>query len=155
MKFKFKKTDIHQWHKKFAWLPTYVQDSDDQNTYVWFEKYMRKRYGRSGWYRYSQKEWFKKKLAGEFDEVKLSGDEVFIGSSSVSTITAGGGLTNPGPTYTFTYDRDGGTGMVTGATVVTDVAESVDNAQIELDFGEDDFTVEGYVDLGLERNYEE
>jgi len=132
VKIKFKKIDKGEWHKKFAWFPRSVQDSQEKHTYVWMEKYMR-RYRCQKWERYSKTEWFRKKLAGDFEETKGT-DGVFVSgsgySSSTITIPAGGGISSSTPTYTFTYD--GNTGFASGITI------DEDDRQLDLDFGEDD-----------------
>lgn len=68
MKFKFDRVKRNEWHEKFAWVPTKVNDEDDKHTYVFFEKYMQKRRTSSTGYiydTYSKKEYFKRKLKGE------------------------------------------------------------------------------------------
>ena len=147
---KFKKIDKRKWHKKFAWTPTYVQDSETENTYVWLEKYMRRANG-SVWHKYSHKEWFRKKLAGDF-ETKEKDTDVYIGGTATvsSTITAGGGLQTPAPTYSFTVDKD--SGFVSGVTIET--TEVSNDVQLELDLGEEDFTTESYVTYPMERPYD-
>ena len=77
MKFKFDKVDEQEFHEKFAWLPEFVSDESDKNTVVVFETYIRRmskmydnpRKGqRIHWEQYSKKEYFKKKLKGDFDK---------------------------------------------------------------------------------------
>ena len=71
-----KLADKREWHTKIAWLPTSVDETRDTYSRVWFERYWRQghhapsRFGRRGTLRftkYSEKEYFKKKLNGDFD----------------------------------------------------------------------------------------
>ena len=74
MKFKYRKLDDGQWHERYAWMPIKVEDEHDQNTMIWFEKYMQKSSWKAGeWERLSKKKYFEKKLKGEFDEIKEDG----------------------------------------------------------------------------------
>jgi hypothetical protein len=67
-----------EWHKKFAWKYTKVDKTDEGHRVVWFENYWRKeKIGPTnaqskddGRYfeQYSEKEYFKKKLNGDFDK---------------------------------------------------------------------------------------
>ena len=77
MKFKFNKVDKNEFHEKFAWTPTKVSDESDKTTVVVFEKYIRRisnEYDRPlrgediHWEQYSKKEFFKRKLKGEFEK---------------------------------------------------------------------------------------
>ena len=67
-----------EWHKKFAWKATKVDHTDIGHRVVWFENYWRKeKIGPTnseskddGRYfeKYSEKEYFKKQLNGDFDK---------------------------------------------------------------------------------------
>lgn len=69
-----------KWHTKFAWLPTSVDETRDTHSRVLFEKYWRQghyssrrqpiTFGTSPleFTKFSEKEYFKKKLAGDFDK---------------------------------------------------------------------------------------
>lgn len=96
MKFKFNKPNLREFHEKFAWKPTNVLDDETKNTYIWFERYMQRYKGRRidnakhDWERYSTKEYFKRKLKGEFEkttgfaEMSHDGTDSFIqGTGSV------------------------------------------------------------------------
>lgn len=72
-----------EWHEVFAWTWRKVDCTDEGHAVVWFEKYMRReRQGASNspkhdglyWQQYSTKEYFKKKLAGDFDKEERDGD---------------------------------------------------------------------------------
>ena len=97
MKFKFNKVDIHEFHEKFAWIPVKVDDEESKTTVVVFEKYMRRctkediRKQSKDWEQYSKKEYFKKKLQGDFEkttgfaEMSHDGTDTMIqGAGSVS-----------------------------------------------------------------------
>ena len=87
-----------EWHQKFAWLPTTVDETENSHSKVWFEKYWRRghwgpsRRGESSSMRFtkfSEKEYFKKKLRGYFDEEKGEPDtdtNVGIGSLTMVSI---------------------------------------------------------------------
>lgn len=109
MKFNIKKAPKHmrrqrkinaqrEWHKKFAWLPTSVDETKSSHSQVWFEKYWRKGdYGPTlpgarnplRFTNYSEKVYFKKQLNGDFennkgmtgsiDEVRVSGNTQAVG----------------------------------------------------------------------------
>ncbi len=74
-----------EFHKKFAWKVTKVDHTDIGHRVVWFENYWRKekigptseKSKGDGHYfeKYSEKEYFKKKLNGDFDDSKFE-DEV-------------------------------------------------------------------------------
>lgn len=74
-----------KWHQKFAWLPVKVDLTDDGYKKVWMEKFWQK--GKTGPQhpsdngdgiyfhhdqKFSNKEYFRKKLAGDFEKRKLS-----------------------------------------------------------------------------------
>jgi len=74
-----------EWHKKFAWKATKVDHTDIGHRVVWFENYWRKeKIGPTnsmeddGRYfeKYSEKEYFKKQLNGDFDNYGIEEDEV-------------------------------------------------------------------------------
>ena len=88
---------LEEWHSKFAWLPTVVDEATDSHSRVWLERYMRQqRIGPTNrpfddgkyFVRYSTKEYFKKKLNGDFDvEKNLWGEDIKVeGASSASQI---------------------------------------------------------------------
>jgi len=103
MKFKIDKPPAHvtrrkrinakrEWHTKFAWLPTVVDETDIEYKRVWFEKYWRQGHwgpSRMGdanpmiFTKYSNKEYFKKKLNGDFDKEEIEAD-TNVGSTSSS-----------------------------------------------------------------------
>lgn len=113
MKFNVNKIPEHierrrrrKWHEAFAWTPQKVDRTDEGHSVIWFEKYMRQE--RAGptnnpkhdgiyWRQYSMKEYFKRKLNGDFDidRNKQEGD----GATQADTRTVGGvssaGLTGP------------------------------------------------------------
>lgn len=74
MKFKFDKVNKHEFHEKFAWGPVKVDDESGKTTVVVFEKYIRRctsedtRRRKISWEQYSKKEYFKKKLKGDFEK---------------------------------------------------------------------------------------
>jgi len=79
-----------EWHKKFAWKATKVDHTDVGHRVVWFENYWCKEkigptQGDSpgdGRYfeKYSEKEYFKKKLDGDFDKHETMVDEATASS---------------------------------------------------------------------------
>lgn len=98
MKFKFDKVDEHEFHEKFAWLPEFVSDESDKNTVVVFETYIRRmsreydnpRKGqRIHWEQYSKKEYFKRKLKGEFEIEKTGFAEMSHDGSNMQFTGAG------------------------------------------------------------------
>ena len=124
MKFKFNKVDKHEFHEKFAWKPTKVSDESDKNTVVVFEKYMRRmsreydnpRKGqRIHWEQYSKKEYFKKKLKGDFDKEEIeyihatmTHDGTDMRVSASSTQSVGRAQRTSKPTVGFTTDSNTG-----------------------------------------------
>ena len=73
-----------EWHKKFAWKAQKVDRTDEGHRVVWFENYWRKeKVGPTnsmeddGRYfeQYSEKEYFKKKLNGDFEEHNFGANE--------------------------------------------------------------------------------
>lgn len=86
-----------EWHKKFAWKATKVDRTDIGHRVVWFENYWRKeKIGATnsekddGRYfeQYSEKEYFKKKLNGDFDNYGIE-DERQSNSVQGQIINAG------------------------------------------------------------------
>lgn len=75
---------LREWHSKFAWLPTLVDQTEEGQGIVWFEKYMRRAYWGPAhpmdrddnivFTKYSEKTYFKKMLNGEFDETRAEVD---------------------------------------------------------------------------------
>lgn len=104
-----------EWHTKFAWLPTSVDETRNDYSQVWFEKYWRQgHYGPSPMGRaspleftkFSEKEYFKKKLAGDFDK-----GEPDTGETQMSPVqSAGRALRSPSakPSISFSSDSDTG-----------------------------------------------
>ena len=103
------------WHTKFAWLPTSVDETKDKHSQVWFEKYWRQgHYGPSPMGRaspleftkFSEKEYFKKKLAGDFDKGEPDSGE----TSMASAQSVGRALRSPNtkPTISFVSDKNTG-----------------------------------------------
>ena len=86
MKIRRKKQNKKEWHKRFAWLPTKVDDTEKDYGVVWFEQYFRKEGFQKGtWIKHSKGEWMRKKLKGDFD--KPTAEFTFTGAASTSTIT--------------------------------------------------------------------
>ena len=120
MKFKFDKVDEQEFHEKFAWLPEFVSDESDKNTVVVFETYIRRmskmydnpRKGqRIHWEQYSKKEYFKKKLKGDFDKEEyatMTHDGTDMRVSASSTQSVGRALRTSKPTVGFTTDSNTG-----------------------------------------------
>ena len=75
MKIKRKKINKSMWHSKFAWWFTKVDDSDDFDTRIIFERYWQKDPDSAFVKRYSEKEYFKRKLEGSLDGIKVSGED--------------------------------------------------------------------------------
>lgn len=124
MKIRRKKKNLKEWHKRFAWLPTKVDDTEKEYGVVWFEQYFRKQGFQKGtWTKHSKGEWMRKKLKGDFD--KPSGDVSFVGGSTLT-------INDLNTTTTF---------IDTGQTVYFNPPEEKDPQQ-EFDFGDEDFTVE-------------
>ena len=73
MKFKVKKrpkVDVYEWHKKFIWLPTKVNETETDYDIAFGETIMQKRERspkRPKYNRYTQQEYFKRVLADEDD----------------------------------------------------------------------------------------
>ena len=140
------------WHEAYAWTPKKVDQTDDGHSVIWFEKYMRKEQvgpasSQKGinngcyWEQYSKKTYFKKKLNGDIKEKTSEiGDSVIIGSSSIGTVTSA-----PGTTLYYT---GGSQSWVTASGAQTtvfkddDVTWHVNDTQMNLDFSEEDFTVD-------------
>jgi len=109
-----------EWHKKFAWLPTSVDETKINHGRVLFENYWRKgEYGPSQpgsrnplrFTKYSKKEYFKKKLNGDFENNKgLSGsiDEVRVSSSNTQAVGRALRDTSAKPLISFSSDSDSG-----------------------------------------------
>lgn len=66
-----------EWHTKFSWLPTTVDETTTSYKRIWFENYWRRghygpsRMGRPNplqFTKYSVKEYFKKRLNGDFNK---------------------------------------------------------------------------------------
>lgn len=105
-----------EWHTKFAWLPTSVDETRDKHSQVWFEKYWRQgHYGPSPMGRaspleftkFSEKEYFKKKLAGDFDKGEADTGE----TSSMASVQSVGRALRPAstkPLISFSSDSDSG-----------------------------------------------
>lgn len=82
MKIKRKKRSVWDWHKKFAWLPVKVDETDNEYSVAWFETVIQCKNrvinsrNKSAWTRYSKKEYFRKKLNGDFDspQTMMSGE---------------------------------------------------------------------------------
>ena len=83
---------LREWHEKFAWLPTRVDETQTGSSVVWFEKYWRLgRYGPTNprskgdglfFERYSEKEYFKKQLRGDFAKSESDVQEGSRGTAS-------------------------------------------------------------------------
>ena len=79
-----------EWHQKFAWKAQKVDCTDEGHRIVWFEKYWRReRIGPTnefskddGHYfeQYSKKEYFRKKLNGDFEKPQM--DEIGVEAAS-------------------------------------------------------------------------
>ena len=72
MKFKVKKrpkVNVYEWHKKFVWLPTKVNETDIDYEIAFGETIMQKQGhdARNKYKRYTQQEYFKRVLADEDD----------------------------------------------------------------------------------------
>lgn len=76
-------TAKREWHTKFAWWPTAVDETKESYKRVWFEKYWRQghwgpsKMGNANpliFTKYSEKEYFKKKLRGDFDKEEFDPD---------------------------------------------------------------------------------
>ena len=72
MKFKVKKKpeiNVYEWHKKFIWLPTKVNETETDYDMAFGETIMQKRGrdARKKYKRYTQQEYFKRILADEED----------------------------------------------------------------------------------------
>ncbi len=101
MKFKVKKRpqiNVYEWHKKFVWLPTKVNETETDYEIAFGETIMQKRAhgARASYTRYSQKEYFRRVLADEDDvavdkkdpwkeSVKMSHDGTDFNVSSTKT----------------------------------------------------------------------
>lgn len=89
-----KRRELREWHDKFAWWPTVVDEKNETYSRVWLERYMRqKQYGPTSpnsigdgsyFVKYSRKEYFKKKLNGDFDkgEMDVEADTGRVASST-------------------------------------------------------------------------
>jgi hypothetical protein len=107
-----------EWHTKFAWLPTSVDENRETHSRVWFEKYWRQghyssrsrpiTFGTSPleFTKFSEKEYFKKKLAGDFDKGEPDTGE----TSMASAQSVGRALRSPTakPSISFAASPDTG-----------------------------------------------
>jgi len=107
-----------EWHTKFAWLPTSVDETRDKHSKVWFEKYWRQGHYNGvkrslAFTKYSEKEYFKKKLAGDFD--KNEDSNVTADTMSAGTMSAvqsvGRALRSPNPKPLIMVASDTNTGL--------------------------------------------
>lgn len=118
------------WHKKFAWLPTIVDETDKSYSIVWGEIYMRRMLDRSRelysprdppskkkqWSRISKTEYLKQKLAGTLppltrtlsENVGYADDAQVAGPSNYAKMgtAAGKVLKYNGVTYNWTMPDD-------------------------------------------------
>lgn len=97
-----KRRALREWHEKFAWVPTTVDETETSKSVVWFENYMRcgrhgpMRPGQRGngltFTKYSAKNYFKKKLDGGFDSEggNIKGDGMTTADTSSGNV---GGIT--------------------------------------------------------------
>jgi len=102
-----------EWHSKFAWVPTAVDETEEGKSVVWFENYMRKGWTnsprkRAKWEfeKYSKRNYFKKKLNGDFDAKK---EEGIMADTSASIGTVGSGLYYQGSSQWITVPASGTT----------------------------------------------
>lgn len=108
--------DKLEWHTKFAWLPTTVDETEDSYKKVLFENYWRKGHwgpSRMGqlssmrFTKYSEKEYFKKKLNGDFDKEEFEADvDRNVGAVSSASLSSNKILKKGGPRTTNPYKRN-------------------------------------------------
>ncbi len=102
-----KRKALAEWHGKFAWLPTVVDETEETYRRVWFEGYMRQqRIGPTNstfddgryFVKHSRKEYFTKKLNGDFDkgDEDVQEDTGRVASTSVSRASVNYGVLKKG-----------------------------------------------------------
>lgn len=109
-----------EWHKKFAWLPTSVDETKDTYSKVWCEKYWQQGHYASRnraisfgigspleFTKFSEKEYFKKKLAGDFDK----GEPDTAETSMASTQSVGRALRSQTSKPSISFAASPNTGL--------------------------------------------